>query len=504
MTNTASIPRYKDQINLEDDVGAFVCQVSDTDWSISRVRGIYGNRKNKPDSTTPLRLQDQLSVIRDLIAVRPGDLIFFHVIGKEFGISGLHGPYTPSSDPYFDNSPIWKNQKEVFPFRFLFKPYPGYEAICDADMSVRVSDIYQAIEALQIWSLATLENERNIERRAVRKISFTDAQTILNIFLREFRVSSQIASVSVPSPVPANIIPMRTQVSNVGRYENAVKALLMDKLADSHPSLTALFPNYVDFMNETFVAPTTRKLMDILVISTINEGNYHYYIVEAKNSNFKLGELRQLMLYIDLFRQRAVFHPGKDKISACALAAKFAPDTENFRNMHNTLSPYDPVILIEYKTTNQAKDAVFAELPVATSPPQNPSISPIPWGTLSPIKDIIANVTSGLPCCPNNGYFSRNISKQPTNNSFIIEEKNKLTSQTISLCYAFIWDKVFSISTFHSFLKILYEEVAPLTSYNFRAINPVIISSGYEPLTLNYIATYNDLSVRRPILVYDW
>lgn len=485
-------------------MGGFVCQVSDTDWPISRVKGIYGNRKNKPDSTTQLRPQDQLSVIRDLIAVRPGDLIFFHVIGKEFGISGLHGPYTPSSNPFYDNSPVWKNQKEVFPFRFLFKPYPGYEAICDADMSVRVSDIYQAIEAHQIWSLATLENERNIERRAVRKISFSDAQTILNIFLREFRLSGHKVSSSVISTVPANIIPMRTQVGNVGRYENAVKALLMDKLADSHPSLTAIFPNYVDYMNETFVAPTTRKLMDVLVVSTINEDDRHYYIIEAKNSNFKLGELRQLMLYIDLFRQRAIFHPGKDKISACALAAKFAPDTVKFRNMHNTFSPYDPVILIEYKSAGQSKDALFAELPGTVSLPQNPSITPIPWGTPSPIKDIIANVTYGLPCCPNNGYVSRNLIKQPTNNSFIIEEKNTLTSRVISLCYAFVWDKVFSTSTFHDFMKILYEEVAPITSYNFRAINPVIISRGYEPLTLNYIASYNDLSVRRPILVYDW
>jgi len=486
-------------------LGAFICQVSDTDWSVSRVEGVYGNRENKPDSRAPLRPQDRLSVIRDLISVRPGDIIFFHVIGKEFGVSGLHGPYTPRSNPYYDNSLTWDNMKETFPFRFLFKPFPGYESICDADMSVRVSDLYQAIEARGIWSLATLENERNIEKRAVRKIAVSDAKTILNIFLREFKLGSQTAPPIQLMPEPANLVPMRAQIQHAGRYENAVKAIMMDKLADRHPSLTTLFGNYVDYMNETFVAPTTRKLIDILVVSKVNEDGYYYYIVEAKNARFGFGELRQLMSYVDLFRQRPVFRPDRDKVFACALAAAFDADTEAFRNLHNTLSPYDPIILIQYKPTNQARDALFSELPLVTpSLPQKASISPLPWGTSSPAKDICTNASTGLPCYANNQYVLRSLAKQPTDNSFIIEEKSTLTNGMISVYYAFVWDKVFTTSAFHNFLKILYEDVAPLTFYNFRAINPVIISRGYEPLTLNYVARYNDLSVRRPISVFQW
>jgi len=486
-------------------MGAFVCQVSDTDWVVSRVKGVYGNRKNKPDSRDPLRTQDKLSVIRDLISIRPGDLIFFHVIGKEFGISGLHGPYTPRSNPYYDNTKIWSNNKEVFPFRFLFKPLPGYEPLCNSDMSIRVSDLYQAIEAREIWSLATLENERNIEKRAVRKISLSDAHTILNIFLREYRPSGKSAAPINLMPTPSNLTPMRAQITDVGRYENAAKALLMDKLADKHTSLTALFHNYVDYMNETFIAPTTRKLIDILVVSKTDEDNYHYYIVEAKTGGFGLGELRQLMLYIDLFRQRPIFRTDRDKAYACALASTFDSDTIKFRDLHNTLSPHDPIILIQYKPIKLAKDATFAELPqgkiVLT---QRAIITPLPWGTSSPLKDITSKTSSGLPCYANNQYVTRSIKKQPTPNSFIIEEKSTLTKSTISICYAFICDKVFSTSDFHAFLNILYQDVAPLVSYNFRAVNPVIISRGYEPITLNYVASYNDLSVRRPISVFQW
>ena len=485
--------------------GAFICQVSDTDWQISRIKGVYGNRKNKPDSREPLRRQDQLSVIRDLIAVRPGDLIFFHVIG---GGSGIHGPYTPRTDPYYDDSIIWDNSKETFPYRFMFKPFPGYELLCETDMAIGVSNLYQAIEAREVWSIATLENERNIEKRAVRKISLSDAQIVLNIFLREFKTNVGKALPINLTPVPSTLKHMRTQIDNVGRYENAVKALFMDKLADKHPSLVSIFPHCIDHVNETFVAPTTRKLIDILVVSSKNNGINHYYIVEAKNEKFGFEELRQLMWYMDLFRQRLIFRPAIDNISACALATVFDSDTVQFRNLHNTFSPYDPIILIQYKPTDQARDALF-NIFAGTSSINMSAInitttSPLPWGNLSPKDDIITNVSNDLPCYDSNKYLVRSLTSQPNSNSFVIEEKNKLLNNTISICYIFVWDKVFSSYAFLKFIETFYKNIAPLTSYNFRAIKPVIVSRGYEPDTLNYITRYNALSIRRPISVFQW
>jgi hypothetical protein len=245
--------------------------------------------------------------------------------------------------------------------------------------------------------------------------------------------------------------------------------------------------------------------MDVLVISTINGGCHHYYIVEAKNGKFGFRELKQLLLYIDLFRQRPIFRTNRDKVFACALASAFDKRTVMFRNLHSTCSPYDSIILIQYKPANQARDAVFSQLPIgAISLPKSAAIVPLPWGSSSPMKDISSNVSSGLPCCPNTKYIVRSIKEQPSPNSFIIKEDSTLTKSTISICYAFVWDKVFSASDFHTFLNILYQDIAPTVSYNFRAINPVIISRGYKPVTLNYIASYNTLSVRRPISVFHY
>ena len=484
--------------------GAFICQVSGTDWPLSRSKGVYGNRKNKPDTNIPLRQQDQLSVIRDLIAIRPADIIFFHVIGKESGTSGLHGPYTPLSEPYYDDSIIWENDIENFPFRFSFKPLPGYETLCEYDMSVSISDIYQAIETRAIWSLATLENERNMEKRAVRKISISDAKTILNIFIREFVSSRPSTTSGGYSHFPKYFKPLKTMITSAGRYENAVKAILLNKLADKDRAMGTLFGDYFDYVNETFVAPTTRKLMDILVISRIDSDTNCYQVVEAKNDRFSFAELRQLMSYLDLFRQRPIFRCDRDKTSACALAADFDSDTMKFRDLHNKLSPYDPLLLIQYKPIDQDKDALFTELPPQNIPFRHATTNPALWGTNSPEKDILSNASDMLPFYAPNKYVSRKIMKQSSSTSYIIEEKNREDNNTILFYYVFVWDRMFSVSEFHHFCDDLYNNVAPLSQYNFRAINPVIVSRDYEQSIVDYVCMYKDLSVRRPISLFQW
>ena len=47
-------------------MGAFICQISERDWQLSRRIGLYGNREMKPDGSGHLRVQDKMSVIRDL------------------------------------------------------------------------------------------------------------------------------------------------------------------------------------------------------------------------------------------------------------------------------------------------------------------------------------------------------------------------------------------------------------------------------------------------------
>jgi len=487
--------------------GAFICQVSENDWPVCLSQGVYGNRENKPDTTQPLRLQDRLSVIRDMISIRAGDLLFFHVIGGVIGPSGLYGPYQAASIPYYDQTNIWESDLELFPFRIAFKPFTGYEEICETNLSIRISDVYAAIENRSIWSLATLENERNIERRAVRRIAQDDGQTILNIFLREF--DKEASSVSVNTPSSINVLqpltPMGNQIEGVGRYENAIKALLLDKLANRDSSCTSIFPDYVDFMNETFVAPTTRKLMDILIVSKVNGGAKHYYIVEAKTGKFTQNDISQLLQYVDLFRQRPIFNLHKDNISACALAASFDNNTITFRNLHNNFCHYDNLILVKYEPNTQGTDAKLGTVPPETHPQfVGGYLVPSKWEITSPKKEIVEKTSTMLPFYSHNRYVSRCLKERIEDNGFIIEERSIADNSVIGIYFVFVVEGSLSLPTFKGFLDDLFQRVAPLVSFNFRAISPVLIFRGYEPAILDYISIYNDLSIRRPIVVYEY
>ena len=58
-------------------MGAFICQISEADWDIAKVIGLYANREKKSDGS---ELSEVIitSIIRDLISIQPSDKLFFH------------------------------------------------------------------------------------------------------------------------------------------------------------------------------------------------------------------------------------------------------------------------------------------------------------------------------------------------------------------------------------------------------------------------------------------
>ena len=171
---------------MGDIVGAFICSMSDRDWEIALTRGVYGNKigRVRRDFYQEFDLKTKYSIIRDLVGMKRGDVVFFHILGMGKP-SSVHGVYNVRSDTFYDESTIWSDNFEVFPYRFLFTPHPKYRYLCDYDANIEVSDFYELIESRRIWSLATLENEVNIEARSVRKIGEDEANEIIRLLHRD-------------------------------------------------------------------------------------------------------------------------------------------------------------------------------------------------------------------------------------------------------------------------------------------------------------------------------
>ncbi len=344
-------------------MGAFICSISDRDWETTLTKGIYGNKigRIRQGFYQEFDPKTKYSIIRDLVGMKIGDVVFFHVLGRDKP-SGVHGVYNVRGDPFYDKSIIWSDDFEIFPYRFSFRPHPRYTYLCDHDANIGVTDFYELIESRRIWSLATLENEVNIEARSVRKIGEDEANEIIRLLHRDFRQRRRRERVGFNLiQLPISAIPLHNEIGDIGRYENSIKALLMYKIAKRDPYLLRVFGDITDFMNEVFIAQTTRKSIDILCINRV-EGISTYIIAEVKTGKCDIRSLSQVLYYMDLFKQKDLVDINSDIIVGCLVGRAFDEHVIEYSRARNKQGVNGSLILLKYHPSANGRDATFSQV----------------------------------------------------------------------------------------------------------------------------------------------
>jgi len=347
-------------------MGSFVCAISERDWEISRAKGIYGNKAGRLRQGVyrEFRPHTRYSIIRDLVGMRKGDKVFFHVVVAGPRRSRVHGVYVVRETPFYDTTGVWNDPHEVFPYRFLFEPHPSYSYLCSQDANIEVVDFYELIEQRKVWSLATLENERNIEARSVRKIEDgEETKEILRLLHRDHRHRRVTKSIGFsPIPLPSSFKSLRDCIQDIGRDENAIKALLMYKIGQNDPTIVDILGPVSDFMNEVFVAQTTRKTIDVLCIASHTGNSRKYIICEAKKDRCDSDSLSQLLYYMDLFKRKDLVRIDSDVILGCLVGQRFDPEVADFSLKRNAHGINGSILLIQYNPTEDHKDAHFTRM----------------------------------------------------------------------------------------------------------------------------------------------
>jgi len=325
-------------------MGAYICTISERDWDIARTRGVYGNRYKKEGTNRVLRDVQQLSIIRDLISIREGDFIFFHIRKKKT----IHGVYRARSESFWDETEIWDDPYDVFPYRFLFEPHPLHEKLCLYDANISVHSLYELIDQGEIKSLVTLEFEKNIEARAVKRIFEEDARKIIRLLYRDFKQRRRKEKVEFDLYKPSKKISLKEKIYGVGRLENAIKAVLSWMLAHRDERVVTLLGGKYDFVNEFFIAPTTRKNIDFFC-----QGNGLYAVLETKKDKCNRDTLRQALYYADLLDQRAWIRRDFKKF-VILIGKGFAEDVKRLASTVNKVGNNE-VVLMEYQPLNNGK-----------------------------------------------------------------------------------------------------------------------------------------------------
>lgn len=483
--------------------GAFICSISERDWEVTREQCVYGNKEKARDVTTQ-------SIIRDLVGMRVGDTVFFHVIDKKDGSpSEIHGVYRVKHLPYFnDKTTIWKDSVLKFPHRFMIEPHPDHIQLCKYDAYVSVTQFYQLIELRKIWSLATLESEQNIEARSVRKIASDEVGEITKLLYRDF---SQNHS---PHPIHIKLFtdsgtPLPKQIGKVGQLENAVKGVVMHKLSVSDRDVLNILGPVDDFLNEVFIAQTTRKAIDVLCIGTREDGMRQYTIIEFKTDWISADNLEQLLTYLDLFRQR-LLERGQThfRVKGCLIGQRFRPDVSEYVASRNKFTP-DEVILVTYSAIslpgNRKGDATFAlshnNITVETLASS---------GALSGEVDL---KVEGIVSNPSSYFTTFGLDLEATiygvkyvrkigNSIVLLAKRSKVVgglSDYVMLGYA---DKNYTSNDFTAFMVEMGKIVISETRADYMQVEPIIVAPTFDSAIIDFVSKYNMHESRKKIKLF--
>jgi hypothetical protein len=487
---------------------AFICQISEEDWIVSRSIGVYGNREGserrgeakyfEPDSMTVQ------SIIEDLIGMRKGDLIFFHVIRGE-GESSIHGVYRVRGEPFYSTQKLnWKSEFFVYPYRFCFEPHPEHIIFCEYDANIPVSQFYAAVEMGTIRSILTLEREERGAAHAVKTITREDAKEIIKLLCREFpkrRVQQPISF----NPIQMSGTPLKNHIKRVGELEFSVKAVVAYKLGQGDPDLIEFIPACgtmkYDFLIQNYIGQTMRRPVDFICIGYGNSAKT-ISIIEAKKDEARLDDLVQLLSYQEMFRIRNV---GRDEsnynFSPCLLARAFQTELIDYCYLRNTFIPWERITLIKYNPVSKGTNATFT-VQTLPRPPLHSIFTTYSLREKIDISQIrsdplefYSTLRGGLM-----GKTAVEVSSFEEN-VILLRKYYQVDGSTLGYILVYILPKKCEVDEFIKFMKCLYEKVGNAKE-KFMAIEPILISKDYDNLVALFIERYNyyeTQAMRQPI-----
>ncbi|MGR3811180.1 hypothetical protein [Jiulongibacter sp. NS-SX5] len=293
-------------------MGFHICITNEKALSISLEKGIYGNVGNSQESRKTI-----WGKIKDLYAVKPGDLIILY---EKHPLSRFHGIYEVTTLPYICMDNIFEDDEEFYPFRFNFKIkyyFPN---------TIPAFEFYALIEAGKVDSLISLSRDINSSYRGIRQLFESEFQEVLHLFYKynPKSIPSKFDQIQVKDLDFKKIEAAKFNAENIEAYTNPTQitfnqipvesghAILEDVLHayivynvlnDSNDVRETLgLLNFNELILEAPVFKSMQFRSDILATFKHEERVYYYSFFELKrNAKIGINEIAQLIGYLKSF-----------------------------------------------------------------------------------------------------------------------------------------------------------------------------------------------------------
>lgn len=284
-------------------------------------------------------LAQRQAAIAELAGIRPGDLIFFYV-RHELLFLGLFEATTP---PFYDPQPLFPGAKHVdrrLPFRVGFKQKINYP------VPLHIDDVWEARDKGIIWSVQQSRGDA-VGRHACNSLALSEAKALLKMFEEANMVTPPVSPApALPAVTTALPIDLATDSHSRLRYENALKALLLEDLAAGYHK--QVLGDYDDFL--ATAATSEREEMDVLLLKyDEREKPLWFHVLELKRDTFTMEQLRKLIDY-ETWLIRMPARGNKRAVHASAIAYEFQPEAESFLEPRVKYGQ-KPIRLIRYRLT---------------------------------------------------------------------------------------------------------------------------------------------------------
>ena len=339
-------------------MGNFICFANPRFMKRALEVGTFGNFGEK--STNQL-----WSILRDLIAIKPGDTVFFY----ETEIKAFHGVYESISEPYFCNDSLFSNTGESFPFRFCFRRKLNFPN------TVPSFEFIHLIDRKVVWSLAALEKDPTGPFRSIVNISNQESSALIELLYKYNIGIDPTAGIISTSPIvfsqraeaidiinkkiwpntdtaiDFNLLPVGgPKRSPQVAYEFALQAYLSYHLARKTTQAKTIMGVYNESLTEVPLSAAEPRRMDIVCTYQHNGTSlpFFYRLIELKpKGGYSRDRLGQLLGYLRIFSQKKGVEFGD--VGGSVIAHNFDEETLKYIEERAKIEVEKPVQLISYK-----------------------------------------------------------------------------------------------------------------------------------------------------------
>lgn len=323
-------------------MGAHIFLVGEDNFEVCIRRGVYG-------CVMPSTERNKAEIISGVLSIRPNDLVFFYVKNQ-----GIYGVWRVTGEPYFDETKIWPNEQQFFPYRLSFEPTVG-----DFSVPVSLSDVLDLRDKGRVWTF----DLNPVQQKNQYKITTDEARELLRLLLRNNPLRQPQSSITDPYvPATRGKIDINFASDESGRvqYEGWLNAWCMRSLARGE--LKNLLGDYREFLN---LVPTTfNKVMDIFLthVTTVDSVDvlYKYTCIELKADRASDKDLAQILRYED-WLARKLASGDKEMIQSILVARRFSSAVVEYVKQRQRIEE-KTVRLVSYRVGDDKQTIALEEL----------------------------------------------------------------------------------------------------------------------------------------------